>query len=987
MPKKATPTNVYALIIGINDYREDILLAQKVVFPKLSGCINDAQNILQYLQSDASLKVNALELYDRMATKPVIIDAFRTHLAQATNDDVVFLFYSGHGGVEAADTTVWGDPHLECLVCYYDHGHSPDFLLADKELRILLKELHDKTKAHIVTIFDCCHSGDNTRELFAGTPDTKRKQIDFTFPKRQWNEFIFSNQFQAAQFVGKNMNQVIPQAPHIQIAAAERDEAALEVGGHGVLTTYLLKSLKACGGNVTYRDLHSRIRNQVKYLFAQKPKMYAPDQSLKLLEGGFLKKDVRSDVTSANLVYNKKVGWRIDRGILHGVVEGLTSVHIQADGESMTFPVGKTELDGAAVPGVFGLEKKDYIVSLSGLSRQTLRLQLVNKDATKQEVQTVMEQLVAPENAAFIALEDDPGKADYSLVIWRGMYYLTAPDDLFRPLFRPIHYKDPEDDSLKPDASKMLVRVLRHISEWSMIKQLENTGQEVLDKNALQIKFSRILPDGQEVPMSFDTNRTADIEYEPMTGGSKKWGGKIRIEMTNTTKNTKLYAGVLYLDGGFGHTPRLLEPLVAELAPGQSKVVRDHLSGFLRLSFDDVHKWYNRPSFTDSLKFIVSTQPFEVLGLEKKSLPEPLTPETARSIEELEGKKGGIDLDEEESFKPSLSGWNAQTYHLKFHNPEFNKVSQADVTQMLETGEELAHFAVGLYFQHGKTGGLDASLVATETAEEPAEKGFVWNTTLAAANKWAGFWRHRHYKKMAKRFPDKPRFVSEGDSWFQHPLLKDIIDNLGEFYPVYCLAEAGDTIENYLKEGDMFKAFEEINPAGFLLSGGGNDILGESMRGFLSKIFDDAPEGEKPARFFNEAYEKAMENVINNYRIIFNYLRKHRPEMKIYIHGYDYPRPLPTGMKKGWIGKYFDEFGIFRNGDRSHAVHFMMDEFNNRLAALAGEFKGEVEYIDLRQTVADTQWDDEIHPNDDGYREVSLKFVQRIEATMNPQVG
>ena len=986
MPKKAKQTNVYALIVGINDYREDILLAQKVVFPKLSGCINDSKNILQYLQSDTSLKVHALELYDQMATKPVIVDAFRTHLAKAKKNDVVFLFYSGHGGVEAADEAIWGDPHLECLVCHYDHPHSPDFLLADKELRILLKELYDKTKAHIVTIFDCCHSGDNTRELFAGTPETKRKQIDFTFPKREWDEFLFAGQFKAAQFAGKNMNQVVPQGPHIQIAAAERDEAALEAGGHGVLTTYLLKSLKACGGNVTYRDLHSRIRNQVKYLFAQKPKMYAPDQSLTLLEGGFLKKDVRPDVTAANLVYNKKVGWRIDRGILHGVVEGLTNIHIEADGESSTFPVGKTELDSAAIPGIFGLEKKDYMVTLSGLSRQTIKLQLVNKDATKTEVHAIMDQLTTPENAAFIALEDDPKAADYSFVIWRGMYYLTKPGDLFRPLFRPVHYKDMEDDTLQPDADKTLNGALKHISEWMMLNRLENTGKEVLDKNALQIKFSRIGPDGQESPMTFDANHLAKIDYEPLTGGAKKWGGKIKVEMVNTTRNTKLYAAVLYQDSGFGYTPRLLEPLVAELAPGQSKTVRDHMSGFLRMSFDEVHTWYNRPSFTDTLKFIVSAEPFEVIGLEKKGLPEPLTPESMRAIAELEGKKGGFDVDEEESHRPSLNGWNVMTYHFEFQNPEYNKVSQAEVKEMLESGEELAHFATGLYFQQGKNGGLDASLVASEVAAEAAEKGFLWNTTLAAANKWAGFWRHRHFTKMVKKNPDLPRFVSEGDSWFQHPMLKDIIDNVSEFYPVYCLAEAGDTIENYLKEGEMFSAFEEINPAGFLLSGGGNDILGESMRGFLTNLFDDAPEGEKPGRFFNEEFEKAMEKIINNYRSIFNYLHKHRPDMKIYTHGYDYPRPLPTGDNKGWIGKYFDEFGILRDGDRSHAVHFMMDEFNKRMEKLAGEFKGHVEYIDLREIVKDDQWDDEIHPSDDGYREVSLKFIQRIEATLDVPV-
>jgi hypothetical protein len=980
MLEKSKKTSVYALIIGINDYKENILLAGNLIFPRLSGCINDAKNVAGYLQSDPSLDLHLLELYDAQATKPAIVQAMRHHLAQAQKDDVVFLYYSGHGAVEQADESIWGDPRIEALVCHYSHPHSPDFLLADKELRILLKALYDATQAHIVTIFDCCHSGDNTRELAILGGKRVKKQIDHLFPQRQWGEFLFADQFQAAQFAGKNMNEVIAQAPHVQIAAAERDEPALEVNGQGVLTYHLLKSLKSCGGSLSYRDLHSRVRNQLKYLFVQKPKVYTPENSLEMLEMGFLKKPVEPAAKTANLVFNQKVGWRIDRGLLHGVAEGVTEVLLEKNGEVFRFPVGKTELDAALVPELSGLEKKEYMVKLSGIATQVLRVQLVNKDALMDDYLAVNEALTAPENAAFIALQDEAEKADYSLVLWKDMAYLTLPGDLFRPLFRPVHltlFDQDENSRPNPAAIPELLHALRHIAAWTKLKHLENEGNEALDKNALEITFLRMHPDGTESPMEFDQHQITRVQYDEMLNSSNRWSGQFKIALKNNTPGTKLYVALLYQSSDFATSSRLLDPQVAEIEPGRSKTVRDHRNGSLFISLDPTAYWYNKATFTDTLKFIASTQPFELDGLEMKGLLEPLNPDNL----ELELSKGGIVMDDGLEKKPKLSGWTARTFHLEFQNPAYDQVPSADVERMLAANEELAHFAIGLYFKQGKNGGLDPRLDLIEAEKTALEKGLLWNTALAAANRWAHFWRMRRYREMVKKNPNLPRFVAEGDSWFQHPMLTDIIDQIGRYYPVYCLSEAGDTIRNYLKEGQYIQAINEVGPAVFLISGGGNDILGESLVKFLHKGFEDAEEGKKPARFFTPAFKQELSAVIEMYRTIFLDLQKRKPGMKVFVHGYDYPHPLASGSKKrSWIGQYLDGCDICREGDRHAAVRYMMDEFNKRLKALTEEatFKDQVEYIDLRKTVKDNQWDDEIHPTDEGYQDVSLKFLQRL---------
>jgi hypothetical protein len=69
---------LYALIVGINKYREDIRLDDGVRFPKLSGCVNDAEKIEQYLKNETSFEHHIELLTDEKATKEAIIDRFQS---------------------------------------------------------------------------------------------------------------------------------------------------------------------------------------------------------------------------------------------------------------------------------------------------------------------------------------------------------------------------------------------------------------------------------------------------------------------------------------------------------------------------------------------------------------------------------------------------------------------------------------------------------------------------------------------------------------------------------------------------------------------------------------------------------------------------------------------------------------------------------------------------------------------------------------------
>ena len=170
-----------------------------------------------------------------------------------------------------------------------------------------------------------------------------------------------------------------------------------------------------------------------------------------------------------------------------------------------------------------------------------------------------------------------------------------------------------------------------------------------------------------------------------------------------------------------------------------------------------------------------------------------------------------------------------------------------------------------------------------------------------------------------------------------------------------------------------------IQPRILILSGGGNDILGDDLKKFLT-MFTDGPEGENPARFFTPEFEKELDDIADIYRNIFEHFKTERPDMPILLHSYDYPRPKPAGAGKtsNWLGQYFDKFNITRPNDRVAAVKHMIDQFNRRLKKVASKYPDQVHYLDLRNQVRDGQWDDEIHPNNSGFQNVSGLFMRKI---------
>ncbi|MBL8459104.1 MAG: hypothetical protein JNM92_07060, partial [Zoogloea sp.] len=187
---------------------------------------------------------------------------------------------------------------------------------------------------------------------------------------------------------------------------------------------------------------------------------------------------------------------------------------------------------------------------------------------------------------------------------------------------------------------------------------------------------------------------------------------------------------------------------------------------------------------------------------------------------------------------------------------------------------------------------------------DPAEARARSDGALTFANNIARLRRGARFNRMVADGYDGPILVSEGDSWFQYPIiLDDTIDQLYEKgFAVRSLDAAGDTLENMLEEHEYIKAIRDERASIFLLSAGGNDALGGgNLRAHL-RDFDPAL---SPTAHVLPSFEKLLDHALAMYERVLREVEA-EPGVVTICHGYDYV--IPNSGK--WLGKPMESRGI-----------------------------------------------------------------------------
>lgn len=252
-----TKKKLFALCVGINEYPKGV--------SDLAGCVTDAENWRTFIETHyQSFSPEIVLLKNEQAQRAAVIDAFRQHLAQARDGDIVFFHYSGHGSQENApvayheffpsgknETLVLSDSRISD-----ENGHLLGYDLADKELGRLLEEVaENKPDLNIIVSLDCCHAGSGTRDDVQLKGHRQR-------PGRK-DEARAIETYIPEIFTGDKVR--LPSSKHVLLAACTREQKAWETTqGTGLFTSCLMKVLNQYGTAISYAELYIQTRKLMR---------------------------------------------------------------------------------------------------------------------------------------------------------------------------------------------------------------------------------------------------------------------------------------------------------------------------------------------------------------------------------------------------------------------------------------------------------------------------------------------------------------------------------------------------------------------------------------------------------------------------------------------------------------------------------------------------------------------------------------------------
>lgn len=290
----------------------------------------------------------------------------------------------------------------------------------------------------------------------------------------------------------------------------------------------------------------------------------------------------------------------------------------------------------------------------------------------------------------------------------------------------------------------------------------------------------------------------------------------------------------------------------------------------------------------------------------------------------------------------------------------------------------------------------------------------------------------RSTKKRIKRFNRKIRklkqgdsykiIYAEGDSWFQFPVfIKDIIDwlNDNKKYIIYSDAYGGDWITNIIYESQYVSALSVFRPGYFLISGGGNDMVGNNRLAIMVRKNYGKPKYSDISQISDPGLSDGQKRMIMDaqphitkefyafllaikaqYILLFNSIY-HRDsphkEMISITQGYDYAIPsfrksfsfryplkflvnrvIDTGC---WLIRPLKIKGIHEEDLQKALILTFIYEFNQifiELATLSGYDK--VYHIDCRGLAnGQEDWYDELHYKKHKYEVVARAYSHVIE--------
>jgi hypothetical protein len=301
-----------------------------------------------------------------------------------------------------------------------------------------------------------------------------------------------------------------------------------------------------------------------------------------------------------------------------------------------------------------------------------------------------------------------------------------------------------------------------------------------------------------------------------------------------------------------------------------------------------------------------------------------------------------------------------------------------------------------------------------------------------------------YYKKISDGFRTNSNnnkvVLMEGDSWFLFPTIglskiarKDFVLDIGDHLiekpdvAVYNLAYGGDWLSHILYESKYVDQLDLIEPDVFLISGGGNDMVGgKRIKQFVKSAKYQGLEIDSSSsigilysnrlnitkqkginiekyklglKYINDKFIDFLNVMFIQYFSLFVRIYKNTDKFKNLVtitQGYDYAIPSRDNtsffeiahkavnlfLKNGnWLIVPLEEKGITKSEDQQAIVYSMIYEFNEMLLLFhKTPFFENVYHCDNRDTAkSKDDWFDELHLESEKFKEVADRMYELMK--------
>lgn len=238
---------------------------------------------------------------------------------------------------------------------------------------------------------------------------------------------------------------------------------------------------------------------------------------------------------------------------------------------------------------------------------------------------------------------------------------------------------------------------------------------------------------------------------------------------------------------------------------------------------------------------------------------------------------------------------------------------------------------------------------------------------------------------------DAPRALCFGDSWFQYPfkavdLNKQLARHFKRTLFLNQSVAGRDSASWKIGLPAVQRAIAEYAFDAILLSGGGNDVVGDELVEFLKTPEQPQAVGSTDWGILPpvvrdhvrlETFEHALRYAMKDLGQVVQVRDLFSAQSIVCVHTYDFIYPDGRGFKgklKGpWVQPALIDVGLTDPRKQRELTNWLLEQFRRVLKAFVSQHRN-VRLVDsLGVLTSKTQWDNEIHPSPAGFRAIADK--------------